>query len=367
MKPDPRLDLLGRSLRRDPRREVDGGARARPLGGRRAASPSSSTRARDQPADAFRAPARARDRGDPRPPQLRGVAAARRVRADREGRGACCRSSRRCGASVIRGSSRTSRRRSRAEPGRGRARGETSIPRGRYSASRRSFGEWMLLSGSAKPLRIVGMPLSASAGTIGSVPPERTSSGRVPITCSKTSRPSCTAGASEGTRPAGAAERRDTSSSAPSGDASRSSRSTAAAIVSTLLAGREPDREVGLREDRQHRLLEERRAAARSRSRRARARRSCAGRTPRPRVGSTGRAPASASISAPWTSSAQAARSSSVGGAIPARSGSGRRPSRGCTAARICSQRVHRVQRGAAEDPRVQVALAGADGRRGSR
>ena len=52
--------------------------------------------------------------------------------------------------------------------------------------------------------------------------------------------------------------------------------------------------------------------------------------------GSAGRAPASASISGPGTSSAQAATSSSVGAAIPARNASGRRPSRGCTAARIC-------------------------------
>src|SRR5919204_199169 len=51
----------------------------------------------------------------------------------------------------------------------------------------------MFESGSAKPVRIVGIPLSASAGTIGSVPPERTSRGRVPSARSNAWRPSWTA------------------------------------------------------------------------------------------------------------------------------------------------------------------------------
>src|SRR5919204_1421508 len=84
----PRLGLLlGRGLRGDPRREVDGGARPRPLGG---AAPLLRARAllpRNQPADALRAATGARAGGDPRPPQLPGVAAARRVQADAEGRG----------------------------------------------------------------------------------------------------------------------------------------------------------------------------------------------------------------------------------------------------------------------------------------
>ena len=50
---------------------------------------------------------------------------------------------------------------------------------------------------------IVGMPLSARAGTIGSVPPERTSAGRRPSARSKASRPSRIALASGGTSPGG--------------------------------------------------------------------------------------------------------------------------------------------------------------------
>ena len=44
-----------------------------------------------------------------------------------------------------------------------------------------------MLSGSAKPVRIVGMPLSASAGMIGSVPPERVRIGRTPNAVSNAS------------------------------------------------------------------------------------------------------------------------------------------------------------------------------------
>ena len=160
-----------------------------------------------------------------------------------------------------------------------------AMPSGTYSATSRSFGEWMFESGSAKPVMIVGMPLSASAGTIGSVPPERISSGPAPSARSNASRPSWIAGASGGDeagrrrRPAARPRR-----SAPSGAASRSSRSTAGAISSTSWPGREPDREVRLRLDRQHGLLEVRRAALDAVHVDAPARPTCGGRTPRPRA-----------------------------------------------------------------------------------
>ena len=67
------------------------------------------------------------------------------------------------------------------------------------------MGEWILASGSENPVMIVGMPLFVSAGTIGSVPPERVSVGRTPSTRSNALSPSCTALASGGTMPAGAA------------------------------------------------------------------------------------------------------------------------------------------------------------------
>ena len=76
-----------------------------------------------------------------------------------------------------------------------------STPRGKNSTSIRSFGEWTLLSGSAKPVRIVGMPLSASAGTIGSVPPERVRIGLIPKACSNASCAILITGASAATSP----------------------------------------------------------------------------------------------------------------------------------------------------------------------
>ena len=105
------------------------------------------------------------------------------------------------------------------------------------------------------------MPLSTSAGTIGSVPPDRESSGLVPITCSNASSAIWTAGSSGETRPGGAAPRSSRSTSAPAGAASRISRSTADAIVCDVLAGREPDREVRLRGHRDRRVREPRLAA----------------------------------------------------------------------------------------------------------
>ena len=84
---------------------------------------------------------------------------------------------------------------------------------------------------------IVGMPLSASAGTIGSVPPERTSSGRRPKTCSKLSCARRMAGASGGISPGRASDQRSISTSAPAGAASRSSRSTSGATTSGCWPG----------------------------------------------------------------------------------------------------------------------------------
>ncbi len=97
-------------------------------------------------------------------------------------------------------------------------------------------------SGSASragrsPVMIVGMPLSASAGTIGSVPPERISAGRRPSARSNASSPSWIAFASGGTRPGGDDDHSSTSTSAPAGAASRSSRSTSGAISSTFWPG----------------------------------------------------------------------------------------------------------------------------------
>ena len=71
---------------------------------------------------------------------------------------------------------------------------------------------------------------------IGSVPPVRVRSGRVPSARSKASRPSRIAGASGRTRPGGAPAQR-TSTSAPAAAASRTSRSAAAPIVSTSWPG----------------------------------------------------------------------------------------------------------------------------------
>ena len=136
----------------------------------------------------------------------------------------------------------------------------------------------------AKPVTIVGMPLSTSAGTIGSVPPERTSSGRRPIVCSKASWASCTAGASGGTRPG----------SATRGVVARPRRlpaqPRAAAVRRPPRSPRRPDRaRAGSRGWPRPRPAAPSSAAAaspqRPRSRPVRARPSCAGRTPRPPSG----------------------------------------------------------------------------------
>src|SRR5439155_245463 len=55
-----------------------------------------------------------------------------------------------------------------------------AMPRGTYSATSRSFGEWIWESGRPKPVITVAIPFPDSAATIGSVPPLRTSTGRLP-------------------------------------------------------------------------------------------------------------------------------------------------------------------------------------------
>ena len=125
------------------------------------------------------------------------------------------------------------RRRTRAE--RARARRRSRAARTPRAAAR--SGEWMFESGSPKPVMIVGIPLSARAGTIGSVPPVRISAGRTPSTRSKASSPSWIAFASGGTSPGGDDDQRSISSVAPSGAASRRSRSTSGAISSTCWPG----------------------------------------------------------------------------------------------------------------------------------
>ena len=110
-------------------------------------------------------------------------------------------------------------------------------------------------------MTIVGIPLSASAGTIGSVPPERSSSGRAPSARSKASWPSRIAAESGGISPGGADDQRSTSTSAPAGRRLAQQPLDLGHDLLRPLARREPDREVRLGDDRDHRLLELRRAA----------------------------------------------------------------------------------------------------------
>ena len=136
-----------------------------------------------------------------------------------------------------------------------------ATPSGMYSTSSRSFGEWRFPSGRLKPETIAGIPLSASAATIGIEPPARSSSGRVPTVRSKASCPSRIAAESGGIRPGreldstldldlGAFRRRLAEQTLEDrGD------------LVGLLPGREPDRDVRLAHDRDHRLLEVRRPA----------------------------------------------------------------------------------------------------------
>src|SRR5437588_3344234 len=84
--PRPRDDLMrGRRVRGDHRREVDGTPRPRPLGGPSPFLPARALVPRHLAPNALRTFAGARRRGNRRATQLPGVAAARRVRADRQG------------------------------------------------------------------------------------------------------------------------------------------------------------------------------------------------------------------------------------------------------------------------------------------
>ncbi len=103
------------------------------------------------------------------------------------------------------------------------------VPISRCSTRRCSSGAWMASSGRPKPVRIVGMPFAASTATTGSVPPRRTGAGRQPVAASIAVR-----GRDED-RMAGVEDRRQgagrgprSSTSAPSGAASRSSSSSTA-------------------------------------------------------------------------------------------------------------------------------------------
>ena len=102
----------------------------------------------------------------------------------------------------------------------------------------RSFGEWMLLSGSEKPVTIVGMPLSCTAGRIGRVPPDRVRIGLIPNAVSKASCAILITGESAATRP-GRVEPGNSSTStvAPAGAASCSRRSTSGATASGVCPG----------------------------------------------------------------------------------------------------------------------------------
>ena len=110
-------------------------------------------------------------------------------------------------------------------------------------------------------MMIVGVPRSTSAGTIGSVPPERRSSGRTPRARSNASSPSwiaCESGRDEAGRRRRKA--RDLELRARGRRLAQQALDLAGDRLD-LLAGREPDRDVRLSEDRQDRLLELRRAA----------------------------------------------------------------------------------------------------------
>ena len=208
-----------------------------------------------------------------------------------------------------------------------------STPSGRYSAGMRSLGEWTFDSFSANPVRTVG---NAAGGELarraGWRRPTGSAAGRTPSACSKASSARMTPDASAGTRPGGADDQRVTSTSAPSGAASRSSRSTVGGDHCGILVADEADRDVRLRLDRDHRLLEDRRATGDAVHVDATARPRCEGRTPRRRRRPSGRAPAASISSGPAGRSAQPDTSAAAGATTPARSGSGTRPSRGSTA-----------------------------------
>ena len=237
-----------------------------------------------------------------------------------------------------------------------RARGDAERDVARRGS--RSFGECMLAPGRAKPVRIVGMPLSASAGTIGSVPPLRRSSGRGRARARR--RPGRAAPpVRRGMRPAGARtsarsrvgasgrgvaqqplERRAISSTSWPG-ASRIETFASASTGSTVFCS------AARRRDAVH---VDRRAGQRAEVELLGRRSSIGARPPRRARSPPGRA-------RPRTRAPR--RSGRDAGAQLVRDAR-RRP-------RESHERVHGVQGGAAEDPRVEVALAASAGARGSR
>ena len=183
---------------------------------------------------------------------------------------------------------------------RGRARARRRCPSGTYSATSRSFGEWICESGRPKPVitrrdALVGerghdrqRPARSGSAPAGGRAPARTRRGRAGPPARRAAR-----------APAPPTTRARPRASAPSGAASRRSRSTSGAISSTCWPGREPDRDVRDRLDRQHRLLQVRRAGRDPVHVERRLGERAHGRSPRPRRASFGRAPCSASSSAP--------------------------------------------------------------------
>ncbi len=144
----------------------------------------------------------------------------------------------------------------------------------------------------------------------------------------------------------------------PVGAASRSSRSNTRRDRRRILARREPDGHVRVRLHREHRLLQPRRAARDAVDVDARARPRCGRRTPRRRARRPAARPGRRARRRP-ASTCQPASSSAVGGTTPARAARAgvRRAEHG---AEQRHERVHRVQRRAAVDARVEVARAGA-------
>ncbi len=218
-----------------------------------------------------------------------------------------------------------------------------------------SFGACTLPSGRSKPLTIVGMPRSASAGTIGSVPPERSSSGRRPSTRSKASCASFTAGASGATRPAGADDQRSISTWAPERRGVAHEPLHRERDLLHVLHRRQADGDVRLGLDRDDRLLEQRRSAGETVDVHRGARQ-------RPLVELLG----GAAVARRRALLVERGLSRDRRG--PARPFLiGRRDDPAAQLVRLghdgrerLHERVHRVQRGAAEDARVEVAVAGA-------
>ena len=201
--------------------------------------------------------------------------------------------------------------------------------------------------------------LFSSAAITGSEPPMRISSGRAPITRSNASWPSLIAGSSGRTSAAGALrDQLDLDVGAPR------ARLRASAAPSPRRSPSRPDRARAgsTRSPRPRPRSRSSGAAARRRRRRARrppARRTCAGRSPRPRARSAGRAPCAPSTSEPGSRALQLSISSSLGLTIPARSGSGTRPSRGSTAPSTCSSAWLAFSAAPPKTPECRSRLAG--------